>query len=140
MLIPQAGPYSQNKSAVSKEYLPLPQVFISFLTLCLDQIDWFVFETRIRSILKEEYMKPMVERQKDWTSRFEAMQQQIDSSKKQVDDHDLRIMRIIKQTGQYEDLLKKIHDTDANRRALESRLNSEIQNIKIIAETNRSNH
>jgi len=84
-------------------------------------------------------MKPMVEKQKSWDSRFDLMQQNIDLSKKQVDDHELRIMRIIKQTGQYEDLLKKIHDADSQRRTLESRLNNEVSNVKLIAEQNRTN-
>jgi len=30
--------------------------------ISIDQFDWFVFETRIRNFIKEEYMKPMVEK------------------------------------------------------------------------------
>jgi len=44
-------------------------------------------------------MKPSFEKQKDWMSRFDSMQGAIDLSRKQVEDHEIRIMRIIKQTG-----------------------------------------
>ena len=48
------------------------------------------------------------------------------------------MIRILKQTSNFEDLLKKIHDTDNQRRMLESRLNSEISNVRNITEINRA--
>lgn len=54
----------------------------------LDQFDWFVFETRIRKFVKEEYMQPMLDKQKDYSLKFDELQKLCEINKNSNDDHD----------------------------------------------------
>ena len=62
-----------------------------------------------------------------------------EANKKNFEDHEQRLIRINKQTSNYDDLVKKISDNDAQRRILESRVNNELSMIRNTGEINRTN-
>ena len=83
-------------------------------------------------------MQPIIDKQKDYGTRFDEMQRLCDINKKASEDNDTRLMRLLKQTANYEEISKKISDSDAARRMFESKVNNELANVKTNGEMNKT--
>ena len=69
---------------------------------------------------------------------MDALQLMCDTNNRNFLDHDQRLLKILRQTSNYDELVKKINENDAQRRMLENRLSSEIANVRGSAEINRT--
>jgi hypothetical protein len=61
-----------------------------------------------------------------------------DTNNRNFLEHDQRLLKILRQTSNYDELVKKINENDAQRRMLENRLSSEIANVRGTGEINRT--
>ncbi|CDW89758.1 UNKNOWN [Stylonychia lemnae] len=94
-------------------------------------VQWFVFETRIRKIIKE-LLEPTVRKQKDQKMNIDQFHMSLDMQKRKLDEHDFVIQKMQKRTASFEDFQKKIHELDTERKILESKLSLEISNVRAL--------
>jgi uncharacterized FlaG/YvyC family protein len=76
-------------------------------------LDWFGFETRIREYVKEQYIKPMNAIQDQWNKKSEQLQLETHDINKELEKLNREVSTIIRQTSNYEDILRKISDGDS---------------------------
>ena len=69
---------------------------------------------------------------------MDALQLLCDTNNRNFLEHDQRLLKILRQTSNYDELVKKINENDAQRRMLENRLSSEIANVRGTGEINRT--
>ena len=71
-------------------------------------------------------------------TKFDALQSMCETNKRNFDDNEARLVRLLKQTSHYDDLVKKINENDTQRRIFESRLTNELTSIKNTGDVNRT--
>jgi hypothetical protein len=102
-------------------------------------LDWFGFETRIREYVKDQYIKPMNQIQDQWNKKSELLQLENTDIKKELERLIREVSIVIRQTSNYEDILRKISDGESQRRMMESRFNNELSQIRSTGEVSRTN-
>ncbi len=52
-------------------------------------------------------------RNKEWTAKMDALQLICDTNNRNFLEHDQRLLKILRQTSNYDELVKKINENDA---------------------------
>ena len=77
--------------------------------------------------------------QDQWNKKSEQLQLETHDINKELEKLNREVSTIIRQTSNYEDILRKISDGDSQRRMMETRITNELAQIRNTGEINRTN-
>ena len=77
--------------------------------------------------------------QDQWNKKSEHLQLETHDINKELEKLNREVSTIIRQTSNYEEILRKISDGDSQRRMMETRITNELAQIRNTGEINRTN-